>query len=252
MLSAHGSQPCNWPPTFGITPLGLNFANNAGVCITECLIGVGPPPRRAPRHESRNAPGAAHPPPRFPAFSRPWWRRPARRTASRARACSSWPTDYLGLLSGGCLEADLKRFTPRSVGRGIPRAIEYDMRGPDDILFGICGCEGGDARANWSLQVPEVPRRCARGCRARRLRAGRPTSAGFGSRIRRRSARHYDAAHRCPPWLSHAAARSLDEGTSRAMNWEEGGRRTRAFVPIPRTAPACIDLRGGPRLRSRW
>src|SRR5260370_5012840 len=50
---------------------------------------------------------------------------------------------YLGLLSGGCLEADLKIHAQQVLESGEPRAIEYDMRGPDDILFGIgAGCEG--------------------------------------------------------------------------------------------------------------
>src|SRR5882757_5017703 len=34
---------------------------------------------------------------------------------------------YLGLLSGGCLEADLKLHAQEVLDRGIPRAIEYDM-----------------------------------------------------------------------------------------------------------------------------
>jgi xanthine dehydrogenase accessory factor len=50
---------------------------------------------------------------------------------------------YLGLLSGGCLEADLKLHAQEVLNSGVPRAVEYDMRGPDDILFGIgAGCEG--------------------------------------------------------------------------------------------------------------
>ena len=50
---------------------------------------------------------------------------------------------HLGLLSGGCLEADLKEHAEEVLRSGIPRAVEYDMRGPDDILFGIgAGCEG--------------------------------------------------------------------------------------------------------------
>ena len=48
---------------------------------------------------------------------------------------------YLGLLSGGCLEADLKLHAQEVLASGVPRAIEYDMRGPDDILLGIgAGC----------------------------------------------------------------------------------------------------------------
>src|SRR5580693_8383628 len=50
---------------------------------------------------------------------------------------------YLGLLSGGCLETDLKLHAQQVLQSGVPRAVEYDMRGPDDVLFGIgAGCEG--------------------------------------------------------------------------------------------------------------
>src|ERR1700734_1840079 len=50
---------------------------------------------------------------------------------------------YLGLLSGGCLEADLQLHAQEVIEHARTRAVEYDMRGPDDILFGIgAGCEG--------------------------------------------------------------------------------------------------------------
>jgi len=50
---------------------------------------------------------------------------------------------YVGLLSGGCLEGDLAEHAARVLAEGDPRAIEYDLRGPDDALFGIgAGCEG--------------------------------------------------------------------------------------------------------------
>src|ERR1700677_4500161 len=50
---------------------------------------------------------------------------------------------YLGLLSGGCMEADLAAHAREVIEAGVPRAIEYDMRGPDDVLFGLgAGCEG--------------------------------------------------------------------------------------------------------------
>ena len=34
---------------------------------------------------------------------------------------------YVGLLSGGCLEADLKLHAQQVLDGGAPRAIEYDM-----------------------------------------------------------------------------------------------------------------------------
>jgi xanthine/CO dehydrogenase XdhC/CoxF family maturation factor len=48
-----------------------------------------------------------------------------------------------GLLSGGCLEADLMERARKVLDSGQPLAIEYDTRSSDDILWGIgLGCEG--------------------------------------------------------------------------------------------------------------
>jgi xanthine/CO dehydrogenase XdhC/CoxF family maturation factor len=50
---------------------------------------------------------------------------------------------YIGLLSGGCLESDLQIHAREVLDSGVARAVEYDTRGPDDILFGVgAGCEG--------------------------------------------------------------------------------------------------------------
>src|ERR1700690_1304601 len=50
---------------------------------------------------------------------------------------------YVGLLSGGCLEADLKEHADEVLRQAFPRPVKSDMRGPDDFLFGIAaGCEG--------------------------------------------------------------------------------------------------------------
>ena len=50
---------------------------------------------------------------------------------------------YIGLLSGGCLESDLQIHAREVLQSGVARAVEYDTRGPDDVLFGVgAGCEG--------------------------------------------------------------------------------------------------------------
>lgn len=50
---------------------------------------------------------------------------------------------YIGLLSGGCLESDLQIHARKVLESGVPCAVEYDTRGPDDTLFGVgAGCEG--------------------------------------------------------------------------------------------------------------
>ncbi len=51
--------------------------------------------------------------------------------------------EYAGLLSGGCLEGDLSERAGRVFEAGRAEVVHYDMRGPDDQLFGLgSGCEG--------------------------------------------------------------------------------------------------------------
>lgn len=51
--------------------------------------------------------------------------------------------EYAGLLSGGCLEGDLRERSGSVIDSGVPCRISYDMRGPDDLLWGLgAGCEG--------------------------------------------------------------------------------------------------------------
>jgi xanthine/CO dehydrogenase XdhC/CoxF family maturation factor len=51
--------------------------------------------------------------------------------------------EYAGLLSGGCLEGDLSDRAGRVFQTGAAELVHYDMRGPDDLLFGLgSGCEG--------------------------------------------------------------------------------------------------------------
>ncbi|MEX2150974.1 MAG: XdhC family protein [Steroidobacteraceae bacterium] len=48
-----------------------------------------------------------------------------------------------GLLSGGCLEVDLVLHAQDVLTTGMARVASYDMRGDEDLLFGIgSGCEG--------------------------------------------------------------------------------------------------------------
>src|SRR6185295_1222484 len=51
--------------------------------------------------------------------------------------------NYAGLLSGGCLEGDLSAHAASVRESGTPRIVSYDLRGPDDLLWGLgVGCEG--------------------------------------------------------------------------------------------------------------
>jgi xanthine dehydrogenase accessory factor len=51
--------------------------------------------------------------------------------------------DYSGLLSGGCLEGDLREHARSVIETGEPRIVSYDLRDPDDLVWGLgLGCEG--------------------------------------------------------------------------------------------------------------
>jgi xanthine dehydrogenase accessory factor len=50
---------------------------------------------------------------------------------------------YAGLLSGGCLESDLSEHARTVIETGTARLVSYDMRGTDDLMWGLgLGCEG--------------------------------------------------------------------------------------------------------------
>jgi xanthine dehydrogenase accessory factor len=51
--------------------------------------------------------------------------------------------DSAGLLSGGCLEGDLADYARSVIDTGKARLVSYDMRGGDDVMWGLgLGCEG--------------------------------------------------------------------------------------------------------------
>lgn len=51
--------------------------------------------------------------------------------------------DYTGLISGGCLEGDLRERALAVIESGKPQLVTYDNRGADDLIWGLgLGCEG--------------------------------------------------------------------------------------------------------------
>ena len=51
--------------------------------------------------------------------------------------------EYAGLLSGGCLEGDLREHARSVASTGTARIVSYDLRSTTDQLFGLgAGCEG--------------------------------------------------------------------------------------------------------------
>ena len=51
--------------------------------------------------------------------------------------------EYAGLLSGGCLEGDLGERAREVIRTGEARLVTYDLRNPEDLVWGLgLGCEG--------------------------------------------------------------------------------------------------------------
>src|SRR5215469_1545986 len=51
--------------------------------------------------------------------------------------------EYAGLISGGCLEGDLRAHAGAVIASGAAANVRYDMRTTDDLLWGLgLGCEG--------------------------------------------------------------------------------------------------------------
>jgi len=153
---------------------------------------------------------------------------------------------HLGLLSGGCLEADLKEHADEVLRCGIPRAVEYDMRGPDDILFGIgAGCEGA-MRVLLEPAGRGTPAERALQAAGRRARAGLPTALVAVHECADLPLGTYTAAPPLTPALMSAAAQVLAESASREVRTQTEGGRTRAFVQYLAPAPHLLICGGGP------
>jgi xanthine dehydrogenase accessory factor len=153
---------------------------------------------------------------------------------------------YLGLLSGGCLEADLKLHAQEVLNSGVPRAIEYDMRGPDDILFGIgAGCEGA-MRVLLERAGAGSPAAAALEAAGRSTGVGCPTALVSLHESADLPLGTYDAAPPLPTALIQAAVQSVRDGASRGMDWENDGRRTRAFVQFLAPPPHLLICGAAP------
>ncbi len=155
---------------------------------------------------------------------------------------------YLGLLSGGCLEADLQLHAREVIEHARTRAVEYDMRGPDDVLFGIgAGCEG-------AMRVLIEPAGAggataeALEAAGRILRTGEPTCL----------IAVHDASDlplgtfslsTVPPLLEEAAREALTAQASRALDLEHGSMRVRAFAQFLAPPPHLLVCGAGPDAR---
>jgi xanthine dehydrogenase accessory factor len=153
---------------------------------------------------------------------------------------------YLGLLSGGCLEADLKLHAQQVLESGVPSVIEYDMRGPDDILFGIgAGCEGA-MRVLLEPADPGTRAAAALAAAGHTTQAAHPTSLVSIHESTDLPLGTYVAAPPLPPLLLEAAAQAEADNASRTVDWQDAGRRWRAFVQFLAPPPHVVICGAGP------
>jgi xanthine/CO dehydrogenase XdhC/CoxF family maturation factor len=153
---------------------------------------------------------------------------------------------YVGLISGGCLESDLKIHAERVLNTQHARAVEYDMRGPDDVLFGIgAGCEG----AMRILLEPAGPDSLA----VASLRAAESLLIGGGpaslivvhdSSDIPLGTYHTDSS--LPAGIIEAAAEAASSGVSRAHRYADGARATTSFLQHVGPRPHLLVCGAGP------
>jgi xanthine/CO dehydrogenase XdhC/CoxF family maturation factor len=150
--------------------------------------------------------------------------------------------EFIGLLSGGCLEADLKIHAQQVFASGAALAIEYDMRGPDDLVYGIgAGCEGamrvllepadGDSLAAIALIGA-----------GNTTGAGQPTSLVVVHESRDLKLGTYGAA--APPCA--ALVKATQQALANRASREFVSERTRAFVQFLAPPPYLLVCGAGP------
>lgn len=153
---------------------------------------------------------------------------------------------YVGLISGGCLESDLKIHADRVLNTQSPRAVEYDMRGPDDVLFGIgAGCEGAmrillepagpDSLAIASLTAVE-----------RVLIGGGPGSLIVVHDSSDIPLGTYHTSASLPPGIIEAAAEAASSGVSRSHRYADGAREATSFLQHLGPRPHLLVCGAGP------
>lgn len=152
----------------------------------------------------------------------------------------------IGLLSGGCLESDLQLHAREVMQSGVPRAVEYDMRGPDDILFGIgAGCEGA-MRVLLESAGPGSPAAAALAAAGTAAQSGDATALVLAHESADLRLGTYLAEPPLPQQLLAAAHESLAERASRAVDWGLGAQRNRAFIQFLAPPPYLLICGAGP------
>ncbi len=149
-----------------------------------------------------------------------------------------------GMVSGGCLETDLAERAREVLEQGGPQTVVYDMRSPDDIVWGLgLGCDG-EVRVLLEVLDPQhVPAWCDFAVSARRRRGHAAIATVFdgpgavGRRCWLDDRGQSGATHRSDE-LGESMARSLrkalEERSSRNETWTTSAGSHAGLVEIVR------------------
>lgn len=153
---------------------------------------------------------------------------------------------HAGLLTGGCFEADLIAHAKSVLRTRVPVTIEYDMRGPDDLLFGIgSGCEGA-MRILLEYAGPDSLADAALAHASRTVTVGDATVLLVIHESSDWVLGTHTASSRLPSVLAAAAERSLSESSSSTIDFEVDGRRAQALVQFLAPSPQILICGAGP------
>jgi xanthine dehydrogenase accessory factor len=153
---------------------------------------------------------------------------------------------YLGLLSGGCLEADLAQHAQQVLADGQARSIDYDYRGPDDLLYGMgAGCEGA-MRILLEPAGPDHPVAAANSARTPVLICVHESGDLPLGTYAPAAAGNSGPGVALPPALLTAAREVAAARASRELDLASGGGRTRAFLQYLAPPPHLLVCGAGP------
>ena len=156
-----------------------------------------------------------------------------------------------GLLSGGCLEQDLREHTVGVLSRNLARAVTYDMRTDSDLIFGIgAGCEGcmgillepahvGGAVVDAITTACEMSQR-GESVALVTIYAG--PDAELGTRLwhERRQPTFDDEA------LASACAQAVEQRQSRPIAWGDAAHSRKAWIQVVLPPPAVLICGAAP------
>lgn len=153
---------------------------------------------------------------------------------------------HVGLLSGGCLEGDLAAHAASVLAEGNARCIAYDLRGPDDLLFGIgAGCEGA-MRILLEPVGPDYPAGPALRAAHHAVSEGRTTALICVHESPDIALGTYGDGAKLPEQVLLAGREVQETECSCDLDVDSGNGMTRAFVQYLAPAPNLLVCGAGP------